>query len=204
MIKAVIFDWDLTLAKTLRFRAKLMRRFCRLARISFLPIALNTRHLFGLNVFDMLKFAPKWVSKRQALAIYKKLFQKHSSLMKFTGKKTLQGLNGYKLGVVTNDLSENISWYLAKHGFAIPVMDTNKAPKPNPRVLKKMLRKLKVKPSQAVYVGDHPVDIRMGKAAGVKTIALKTWLHGKRRLAKEKPDATVASIAQIKEVIESW
>jgi len=203
MIKAVIFDWDLTLAKTLRFRTRLMRKFCKLARISFWPIALNTRHLFGLTVHSIFRFAPEWVSKRQAMGIYRMLFQKYAHLMNFTGKETLAALHKekYKLGVVTNDLADNIKWYLKKQGFDIAVLDTNLAPKPKPVVLKRMLKSLNVRPSQAVYVGDHPVDIQMGKAAGVKTIALKTWLHGRKRLRKEKPDAVVRRLRDIPNVV---
>jgi len=206
MIKAVIFDWDLTLAKTLRFRIKLFRHFCKLAGISFLLASRKVRTLFGMTVRDILEMAPTWASKRQALAIYKREFRNHARLMRFVGKNLLVALQkeGYRLGIVTNDLSGNVSWYLKKHGLTIPVMDTNGHSKPHPFALKKMLQKLHVKPSEAVYVGDHPRDIQFGKNAGVRTIALKTILHRKRKLRREKPDAVVSSLGHVPRYLRGW
>jgi HAD superfamily hydrolase (TIGR01662 family) len=206
MIKAVLFDWDLTLAKTFRFRMKLFRHLCKLGGIPVWKFTRKTRTLFGMTVNDLMEFAPSWASKRQAMALYKMQFKKHSRMIDFIGKSLVEQLHadGYKVAIVTNDLSQNILWYLKKHQLAVPVFDTNKSPKPSPKVLAAALKKLNVKPSEAAYVGDHPRDVQFGKNAGVKTIALKNWLHGKRRLSKEKPDAIVSSLGDVPRYLRGW
>ena len=206
MIKAVIFDWDLTLAKTLLFRTRLFHHFCKLAGISFFFQSRRVRTLFGMSIKDILKMTPAWASKRQALALYKTEFRNHARLMHFVGKKVILELQkqGYKVAVLTNDLAEHIQWYVRKQGLRIPVMSTGDHPKPSPIALKNMMRQLRVKPSETVYVGDHPKDIKFGKNAGVRTIALKTFLHTKRRLSREKPDAVVSSLGDVPRYVRGW
>ena len=92
---------------------------------------------------------------------------------------TLDKLKGeYKLGLVTSTprvLVEVVLEHsdMIKYFDAIIALEDAKNPKPAPDGILKACELLKVKPSEAVYVGDLPVDVEAGKAAGVKTIAIK-------------------------------
>ena len=55
-------------------------------------------------------------------------------------------------------------------------------------------KRLGVRPSECVYVGDSPTDIEAGKAAGMKTI-----LYGKRK--DRDADASVASFKKLPALI---
>jgi len=60
--------------------------------------------------------------------------------------------------------------------------------KPSPIPLLYAARRLGVKPSECVYVGDMVEDIKASKKAGM-TVAAVTWgLHSKHKLLAEKPD----------------
>ncbi|MFQ6086061.1 MAG: HAD family hydrolase [Candidatus Bathyarchaeia archaeon] len=69
--------------------------------------------------------------------------------------------------------------------------------KPAPDVILKALRRLRIRAEEAAVVGDSPVDIRAGKAAGVRTIGVLTGLCGLKRLVREGPDLIIDSIADL-------
>ena len=70
-----------------------------------------------------------------------------------------------------------------------------KNPKPHPEALLLAVKKLGVKPEEALFVGDTAVDLAAGNAAGIKTVLLdkelkalsdiKWWLDGKEKICKE-------------------
>ena len=70
--------------------------------------------------------------------------------------------------------------------------------KPDPDPLLEALRRLEAAPSDAVYVGDSPFDIRAAKAAGVGAIAVG-WggIHPDERLLAEEPDALVHTTEEL-------
>jgi len=56
-------------------------------------------------------------------------------------------------------------------------------------------QKLGIPADRCVYVGDTRVDIRAGKAAGMKTIGVLTGFDVYDTLQNETPDAIIDSIA---------
>ena len=56
---------------------------------------------------------------------------------------------------------------------------------------------LNVTPQDCFYVGDLPSDIRAGKRAGVKTVAVLTGLASRERLEKEKPDFMYMNLQEL-------
>lgn len=92
-------------------------------------------------------------------------------------KETLEQLNTYKKAVISNkreSLSVEIldRLGLLKYLDLVVGSDTTSEKKPSPVPIFYVLSKLKVKPEEAVIVGDSNYDIEAGKAAGVKTIAV--------------------------------
>ena len=67
------------------------------------------------------------------------------------------------------------------------------AHKPSPEPVLLALERLGAAPERAVYVGDAPVDIAAGKAAGVATIAVTWGVFSRAALAAAAPDFTVAT-----------
>lgn len=74
--------------------------------------------------------------------------------------------------------------------------------KPNPEIINKTLNKLKIKPENAVVVGDTTLDIEAGKNAGVYTIGITTGTHSRKKLEGANPDYVVDNLNQIKKIIE--
>ncbi|MCX8176053.1 MAG: HAD-IA family hydrolase, partial [Candidatus Bathyarchaeota archaeon] len=74
--------------------------------------------------------------------------------------------------------------------------------KPAPDAFLQATTLLKVKPYECVIVGDSPLDIKAGKKAKIKTIAVSTGLCSKERLQKEKPVLVVDDVSELLEIIQ--
>ena len=73
--------------------------------------------------------------------------------------------------------------------------------KPAPDPLIACAQKLHVESGKCVYVGDTHIDIKAGKAAGMKTVGVLTGFDDYDMLAKEGPDAIIDSMRNLLEVI---
>ena len=71
----------------------------------------------------------------------------------------------------------------------VTASDTD-AHKPSPEPLLLALERLGSAPDHAVYVGDAPVDVAAGKAAGVATVAVLWGVFSRAALAAAAPDFT--------------
>ena len=112
----------------------------------------------------------------------------------------------YKLGVVSGNYEPTVYSALSKCSLrkymkVIISIDDCPVSKPSPEPLYMALKKLGVKPHEAVYVGDHPDDMRAGKAAGMRTIGVAATEFAFRRLEKVRPDAIVKNIGQIPKIL---
>jgi pyrophosphatase PpaX len=83
----------------------------------------------------------------------------------------------------------------------IAVEDT--APhKPHPDPILAALERLGARPDEAAYVGDSPFDVGAARVAGVHAVAA-TWggIHSRERLEAEQPDALVATVDELPDVL---
>ena len=88
---------------------------------------------------------------------------------------------------------------LAKYfSHIVTAMDTHK-PKPSPEALIKTVKALDVNMCDCVIVGDSVVDVRAGKAAGAKTVAVLSGLYSRSELAGEHPDLILRDVTQLPE-----
>lgn len=60
--------------------------------------------------------------------------------------------------------------------------------------------------SESIYVGDSYIDIRAGKAAGMKALGVLTGLDDRIRLSSEKSDLIIGSVAEMtpKLLVKEW
>ncbi len=80
-------------------------------------------------------------------------------------------------------------------------LDTAK-PKPSPEALIRCVETLDLEMHQCLIAGDSINDMRAGKAAGAKTVAVLSGLYGKEELAKEYPDLMLADVSLLPEHVE--
>jgi len=124
-------------------------------------------------------------------------------------KETLETLRsrGIRLGVVTSTPREPLHSSLDSSGLkdsfdVILAREDVEQPKPAPEGILKALELLHAKADETLYVGDSPVDIAAGKAAGVRTVAVLTGLCPRACLEAERPDAVLRDLSYLPDYIE--
>jgi len=99
-------------------------------------------------------------------------------------------------------IQELEKFHLAQHfQQVITALDTRN-PKPSPEALIKCLQKLKCEASSCLIVGDSVVDVRAGKSAGMKTVAVLSGIYSREELKRENPDLILESINQLPDFVE--
>ncbi len=116
--------------------------------------------------------------------------------------ETLERLKDYKKAVVTNKreaLARDLLRQLDLNRFfdLIVGSDTTEETKPSPVPLQYVLGRLGISPEEAVMIGDGSTDIKAGRAAGVRTVAVGYGYKG----YEELKDADFFVKKSIKEVI---
>jgi HAD superfamily hydrolase (TIGR01509 family) len=73
--------------------------------------------------------------------------------------------------------------------------------KPHPEPVLKCLGHLGLDSSEVVYIGDSPIDIRAGKAAGAYTVGVLTGTSPRDVLHLEGPDHILESVARLRSIL---
>lgn len=177
MIKAVLFDVDGVLTDTIKCNARYFSHV--LQKFGGKPLSADEYrqfyHLTAKSVF--MHFFPE-KNENQINEIIKYGL---SVLPKFyiyarlnpDVKETLEILKRqFRLGIVTSKIETGILEYFRINKFfdiAVTFSDV-KNHKPHPEPVQLALKKLGVKPEEALYVGDALSDFQAGNQAGVKVI----------------------------------
>ncbi len=106
-----------------------------------------------------------------------------------------------KLGVLTSSRRAAVGplyHHSLSHYFrVILTREEGFLPKPEPDGILECLRRMKVEPSHAITVGDTPLDVRAGKAAGTLTIGVLSGIGTRAQLEAEKPTAIIKDISEV-------
>ena len=80
--------------------------------------------------------------------------------------------------------------------YVVTALDTRN-PKPSPEAYAKCSEHLNIESCECAVVGDSVADIRAGKAAGAKTVAVLSGLFSREELEKEEPDLILESVEEL-------
>ncbi len=91
---------------------------------------------------------------------------------------------------------------LAKYfTYIITALDTHNS-KPSPEALIKCAKQLSIQTCECVVVGDSVADVKAGKNAGAKTVAVLSGIFSREELEREKPDLILKNVNQLPDFIE--
>ena len=76
------------------------------------------------------------------------------------------------------------------------------SPKPSPQALVECARRLGVKTSECVVVGDSVADVKAGKNAGTQTVAVLSGIFSREELETEKPDLILENVNELQDFLE--
>jgi phosphoglycolate phosphatase len=107
---------------------------------------------------------------------------------------------GYKLGIVTRNSVTAVKLIIGDAPLPFDAMlcrEDVREPKPHPAHVLEMLRLLESTPALSLMVGDHPMDIEMGKAARMRTVAVPTGQSSPETLQAAEPDLLLPSVVEL-------
>ena len=207
MVKAVIFDWDGTLADTRKavvqsFQKILTKTDCKVSD-EFIArrMGIGTKKTIieafrechmRLYVSTLEKLADEKVRIQVVLADSVSLFEGVTELLEMLHGKTkiaLATMSGRK--VVDKLLhAKGIEKYFDVVVSADEVIN----PKPNPEVFLVAAKKLGVTPEVCVVVEDSVFGVRAAKAANMKCIAVPSGVYSREELQEEQPDIVIGAL----------
>ena len=213
--KVIIFDFDGTLCDT---RSNIIIAF----RATMEHLGLEMRDeetcgaTIGLTLRDGFKsMYPDFDDAKidYCVETYRQIFaERRKELMPdlIPGvKETLEALRkrGYRMTIATSRLTDSLMLYMRHHGidhyFEYAVgSDSVTHHKPHPEPALKTLRALNIAPSEAIMVGDMPVDIAMAHNAGIRAIGVDYGNATREELEVAEADWIVDSITKILEIIK--
>lgn len=213
--KVIIFDFDGTLCDT---RSNIIIAF----RATMEHLGLDMRDeetcgaTIGLTLRDGFKsMYPDFDDAKidYCVETYRQIFaERRKELMPdlFPGvKETLEALRkrGHRMTIATSRLTDSLMLFMRHHGidhyFEYAVgSDSVTHHKPHPEPALKTLAALNIAPSEAIMVGDMPVDIAMAHNAGIRAIGVDYGNATREELEAAKADWIVDSITKILEIIK--
>jgi len=111
---------------------------------------------------------------------------------------------GIKVAIVTRNCRAAVERILAENPLVYDVLltrDEVTAVKPNPEHLLAALRLLGVEPQRALMVGDHPMDVQVGRTVGTRTAAVLTGASSPERFSEVQPDLILAQVGDLSEYL---
>lgn len=206
MIKLIIFDVDGTLVNA--YKAIERSLYFTLNKLGYSPVSPpKVRRAVGWGDRIFISRFLKEEEIEKGLKIYQRHHQR--ALLKYSkvipgAKKVLIALKkrNYILAIVSNRPKKFTDILLAhlrlKKYFGLVLCAKNKNElKPSPKLLIKMIKKLKINPEQALYMGDMAIDVYAGGNAGIKTIAVLGGFSTKKALREAKPFKIIGKITDL-------
>jgi phosphoglycolate phosphatase len=111
---------------------------------------------------------------------------------------------GIKVAIVTRNCRAAVERILVENPLlydALLTRDAVTAVKPAPGHLLAALRLLGVEPQQTLMVGDHPMDVQVGRAVGTRTAAVLTGAGSPERFSDVQPDLILAQVGDLSEYL---
>jgi len=208
--KLVIFDLDGTLVDAYAAIAESLNYVFRSLGLKERSAGI-VRRLVGWGDINLLK---PYVSPRK-LKYAIDLYRRHHriSLLKYSrlypyARVILRSLKkkGYKLAVASNRPSK-FSRILLKHleigVFFDYVLCADQAGrgKPHPDMLNQIVKRFKLKKSEALYIGDMPIDAQAGWRAGIDTVIVTSGSGRKAEIREERPFKIFSGIKYLRKIL---
>jgi HAD superfamily hydrolase (TIGR01509 family) len=201
--RTILFDWDGTLLDSFpagyHASVTVLRRF---------GIELD-RKLF------LETYSPNWYESYRLLGIpesewdtadqlWRETYHGQRSELFHFATETLERLkaSGMHLGLVTSGNRDRVLREIDRFGLegifsAVVCFEDTLEKKPHPAPLERALERLSAEPATAVYVGDRPEDIVMGRRVGAFTIGVESQYGPREILEQSAPDLLVPDVSHV-------
>jgi len=191
----VVFDLDGTVVDTVELIVESFRHATRTVLGEVLPDEVITAGVGQPLMTQMERLSP--AHARELYDVYREYnHRRHDELIRgYEGVgEVLDGLRaaGRRLGIVTSKSRDTTTMAfdavgLREHFHVVVTASDTAEHKPSPIPLLLCLERLGATPDGSLYVGDSPVDIEAGRAAGMATAAVAWGVFGREALLGARP-----------------
>lgn len=193
----IIFDFDGTLVDTREDIAASVNFALR--RLGFRELSVETIASYvgdgvGALMERALGAGPQLVE--EAVLLFRDHYGQHllDSTRLYPGvQETLEYFRGKRKAIISNKpceftvrIAEGLG--IARYFDRIMGGDSTAHQKPHPEPVEKVLQGLGIEKKATAIVGDSPMDIEMGKRAGLLSCAVTYGLRGREELERANPD----------------
>ena len=208
MLKAFIFDLDGTLTDSINIWVSLFKKTFKKYKINVSEEIIKVQ--FGKPYTEIIEyFIPE--DKKEAIKHFKTEKDK-IDIEKFKPfpfvAKTLKQLKqkDMKIAIATGNNNYMIDSILEKYNLCKYIdyhvcTEEVKKTKPDPEMIFKILKYLKIEKKESILVGDSPYDIQMAKNAKIKSCAVLTGVLNKKSAEEIKPNYIFKNIGGVLDLI---
>ncbi|UCD03267.1 MAG: HAD family hydrolase [Candidatus Aenigmatarchaeota archaeon] len=216
MIKLVMFDFDGVLVDSNEAWADIYDKAAKATGLEKDITYDQLRQHYGKPYIEVLRAGvPELVGDEKAMdEMYKSFVELASSEDFVSSFRSIKGLKNslanlkkrFKLAVGSGNTKRSINRFLHKLGLheyfdLVVAGDEVSKGKPDPDMLIKAMEHFRVRPEEAVYVGDAKADIIAAKRAGIASIAVLTGALSKEEAEELDPDYIVDDATKVPEVL---
>lgn len=186
-IRAILFDLDGVLVDTYKVWYKLFNQ--TLKHFGYKPINLKTfAQNWGQSTEEDVRIFMPDVKINDVVEYFSNNFLKFIKYMKINqgARNILKNLkkSGLKIACITNSHRDITRFEIKKSNLeeffdVVITADDVKKPKPDPEMLFKACKKLRVKIDEVIFIGDTPTDLKTAKSSQCLFIGykMKNTLH---------------------------
>jgi len=207
MIKAIVFDFDGTIVNSMKMIFETLNEALKKRGLPTIEVELLGQ-MAGLPLIDIISTKAQ-ITESVAKEVEKDVFDAYTVFCSSSCQllphveSTLKALKSkkIKLGLLTTTPTKPLKAVAEKFSlnnyFDIMVAKEDAKNKPNPEGLERIIEEFGVRKDECLYVGDSPIDILTGKAAGIKTVAVRTGIATAEQLEAVKPDIVIPSLEKL-------
>lgn len=208
----LIFDWDGTLVDSIgRIVASLRHaaETCDLDQLSDERL----KGIIGLGMVEAIDSLYPQLRSSVELECFRQAYGEHYMALENQPSALFPGVlealdsfraEGYQLAVATGKSRRGLQKVLEGHGwlefFDVTRCADETASKPDPLMLHEILRHCRMRPEQALMVGDSLFDLQMARRAGVHSVAVGHGALPLELLQAESPELAINHFDELR----SW
>ena len=207
-IEGIVFDVDGTLTNSIEAYYEVFREVAARFGIEISKEDVLEPMATGSLIWDRIMpedFPDRDEKIKKFMKVIPQVFQEvFQHVHPFAGlESVLKGLEerGVRLGALTSSRAVAVRplyhHALSQYFIAIMTREDGFPLKPAPDGILECLRRMNVHATHAIVIGDTPLDIRAGKAAGTLTIGVLSGIGNQVQLEAEAPTAIIKDISQL-------
>jgi HAD superfamily hydrolase (TIGR01549 family) len=208
MLKAILFDFDMTLADSSSLAKRSYKELSKFVGIK--PTKRGFMDYTGRRLSESLNFFLQKnhsIKREKLMDLFLKIHEENLRHIQVYGLKLLNYLKKHKIKIII--VSNNARLVIQKtakihkmHYNLIFADEDMKRGWEKHQTMLFILKKFKLKKNEVFYVGDHINDIKQARKAGIKIISVTTGIFSAKDLIAHKPDFIIKDLDQLRGVVE--